>query len=187
MRKAKQATTAGEGILLAGAHLIWTHLEAPKLDICNSNLMIWDNLIAPENSLLKSETIIWKFFSVIRLELSATDLAEHMDLLFKPETVTSLTDPWSRVTSSALLVAWNILSISWKSDFSKWLVTSLYKGYDDTVVNAQSKNTYILIKCHRIYTVVDTYILGKPSWKKKCFLLGIARKGGGGRPLPEFF
>ena len=28
--------------------------------------------------------------------------------------------------------------------------------------------------------------LGKPSWKKKCFLLGIARKGGGGGPCPNF-
>ena len=38
-----------------------------------------------------------------------------------------------------------------------------------------------------LLTTAISLLLGKPSWEKKCFLSGIARKGGGvGRTLPKF-
>ena len=38
-----------------------------------------------------------------------------------------------------------------------------------------------------LLTTAISLLLGKPSWEKKCFLSGIARKGGGrGDPCPNF-
>ena len=171
MRKAKQATTVGEGILLAGAHLIWAHLEAPKLYICDSNLMIWDNLIAPENSLLTSETIIWKLFSVIRLELSATDLAEHMDLL-------NLLNqkPWHHwLTLGAVSQAPPCLLLGTYCLFLENLILAsdwwpqLHKGYNDTVLSW--KNWKLIVFWINIWifqSIIWYFTLQYPRYTLKC-------------------